>query len=143
MEFKRNSVIALYLAGKAQVDIVRALQHLKVNKSFVSRTIARYRDTGSVARRKGSGSTKTVTTPEMIRKVKARIERNPRRSGRKMAHELNISRERMQHILKNELGLKPLKIQKEHVITDEQKNVRVKRAKEKPFPIEQKLQQTK
>ena len=43
MEFKRDRVISLYLAGKPQVAVVRALQHLNVNKSFVSRTIARYR----------------------------------------------------------------------------------------------------
>ena len=49
MEFKRNSVISLYLAGKPQVAIFRALQHLNVNKYFVACTIARYRDTGSVA----------------------------------------------------------------------------------------------
>ena len=30
MKFKRNSVIALYIAGKPQVTIVRALQHLNV-----------------------------------------------------------------------------------------------------------------
>ena len=48
----------------------------------------------------------------MIRKVKATFDRNPRLCGRKIARELNISRERMQHILKNELGLKPLKFQK-------------------------------
>lgn len=155
MEFKRDSVIALYLAGKPQVAIGRALQHLNVNKSFVSRTIARYRDTGSVASRPKSGRKKTVTTPEMIRKVKATIDRNPRRSGRKMARELNISRERMQHILKNELGLKPLKFQKVQELTDAQKKVRLERAKEllrlhgsgqlpnlvfsdeKPFQIEQ------
>ena len=58
MEFKRDSVIALYLAGKPQVAIVSALQHLNVNKSFVSRTIARYRDTGSVAKRHGGGHKK-------------------------------------------------------------------------------------
>ena len=40
MEFKRGSVIALYLAGKPQVAIVSALKHLNVNKSFVSHTIA-------------------------------------------------------------------------------------------------------
>ena len=40
MEFKHdNSVIALYLTGK------------NVNKSFVSRTIAHYRNTGSVVSR--------------------------------------------------------------------------------------------
>ena len=43
MEFKRGSVIALYLAGKPQVAIVRAFPHLNVNKSYVSRTIACYR----------------------------------------------------------------------------------------------------
>ena len=55
MEYKRDRVIALYLAGKQQVDIVRALQHLNLNKSFVSRTIARCRNTGSVASRQKSG----------------------------------------------------------------------------------------
>ena len=50
MEFKRDSVVVLYLAEKPQVAIVRALQCINVNKSFVSRTIARYRDTGSVGR---------------------------------------------------------------------------------------------
>ena len=154
-DFPCDSVIALYLAGKAQVAIVRALQHLKVNKSFVSRTIARYRDTGSVARRPGNGPKKTVTTPEMVRKVKARIERNPRRSGRKMARELNISQERMQHILKNELKVKPYKFVKGQDLTPAKKKVRLERAKEllrlaesgslpnlvfsdeAPFPIEQ------
>ena len=41
IEFKRDSVIAL--------------QYLIANKSFVSRIIARYRDTGSVASRPKSG----------------------------------------------------------------------------------------
>ena len=44
-----------------------------------------------------------------MRKVKAIFDRNPRSSGGKIARELNIWRERMQHILKNELGLKPSK----------------------------------
>ena len=50
-EFKRGCAIALYLAGKPQVAIVRALLHLNVNKSFVSYTITRYRDTGNVVLR--------------------------------------------------------------------------------------------
>ena len=58
MEFKRDSVVALYLAAKPQVAIVRALQCINVNKSFVSQTIARYRDTRSVARHQGSGQKK-------------------------------------------------------------------------------------
>ena len=75
MEFKRNGVITLDLAGRLQMAIVRVLQHLHVNKSFISRTIARYNDTKN---------DKTVTTPKMIRKVKARFDRNPHRSGGKI-----------------------------------------------------------
>ena len=66
----------------------------------------------------------------MIRKVRARFDRYSCRSGRKIARELNILRERMQHILKNELGLKPLKFQKVQELTDGQKKVRLERAKE-------------
>ena len=55
MEFKRDSVIALYLAGRPRVATVRVLQHLNVNKSFVSCTITRYRNTGSAASRTKSG----------------------------------------------------------------------------------------
>ena len=86
------------------------------------RTIARYRATGSVGIASKKWAKKTVTTPEMIRKVKARFDRNPRPGGRKIAHELNKSLERMQHLLKNNLGLlKPLKFQK---VQDPQWNAR-------------------
>ena len=58
MEFKRNNVIALYLTRKLQVVTVRGLQHLNVNKFFVSRTIASYRYTGSVTARSKCGRKK-------------------------------------------------------------------------------------
>ena len=58
----------------------------------------------------------------MIRKVKARFDRNPCHSGKQTACELNILQERMQHILKHELGLKPLKFQKVRELTDGQKS---------------------
>ena len=63
-----------------------------------------YRDTGSVA--------------------------HPRRCGQKMAHELKISQYAIRQILKNELGVKPLKIQKVQDLTEAQKKVRLVRAKE-------------
>jgi transposase len=129
MEFKRNSVVALYLAGKSQPDIVKQLQHLNVNKMFVYRTIRRYDDTGSIAKRGGCGPKKTVRSPEMIRKVKARISRNPRRSGRKLARDLHVSHKSIQQILKIDLQLKPYKIQKVQDLTPAQKAVRLERCK--------------
>ena len=130
MEFKRNSVIALYLSGKSQPAVVRELRHLKVNKMFVYRTINRYNDTGSIAKRYGGGRKKTATSPEMVRKVKARLKRNPRRSGNQMAKELKISQRSIRRIFQNELKVKPYKFQKAHDLTPKQKKVRLERAKE-------------
>ena len=90
--------------------IVRALQCKNVNKSLVFRTLAPCRDTGSIARRQASGRTKTATSAEMLRKAKKRLDRNSRGSGRKMVSELNISQYIIRQILKNELGVKPLKL---------------------------------
>ena len=72
-----------------------------MNKSFVSRTNARYRDTGSVARRQGSGRKKQQHQQKWFEKVKKQLDRNPRRNGRKMARELNISQYAIWQILKN------------------------------------------
>ena len=66
----------------------------------------------------------------MVRKVKKRLDRNPRRSGRKMARQLNISQYTNRQILKNELGVKAFKIQKVQDLTKVQKKVRLVRAKE-------------
>jgi len=68
MEFKRNSVIALYLAGKSQPAIVRKLKNLKVNKVFVYRTISRYNDPGSIEKRHGSGHQKTARHLRWLKK---------------------------------------------------------------------------
>ncbi|CAK9825624.1 Transposable element Tc3 transposase [Anthophora retusa] len=130
MDFKRNSVIAAYLAGKSVPSIVRELQHLSVNKMFAYRTINRYNDTGSVKKRYGGGRKKTATNTEMVRKVKKRIERNPKRSANKMAKELNVSRWSIQQILKNELLLKPYKIQKVHDLNATQMKLRLDKAQE-------------
>ena len=66
----------------------------------------------------------------MIQKVKAIIDRNQRRSGWKIARELNISREGMQHILENKLRLKALNFQKLQELDDRPKKVKLEWAKE-------------
>ena len=79
MEFKRDGAIVLYLAGKLQVAIVRALQYLKVNNILflvpllVTTILAVLHHVQKLA-------LMLVTTPEMIRKVKTIFDRNPRRT---------------------------------------------------------------
>ena len=118
------------MAGKSNAAIVNELQHLKVNKMFVSRTIKRYNDTGSVKKRYGGGPKKTANNPDMIRKVKARIQRNPRQSANKIAKEMLISDRSVRRILKNHLHVKPYKIQKVRCLNAKQMKVRLERAKE-------------
>lgn len=130
MEFKRSSVISLYLAGKSCPAIARDLKVLNINKMFVYRTIKRYKETGSVKKRHGGGRKKTATSSEMVRKVKARIGRNPRQSARKLAADLAISDRSVRDILKKKLGVNPYKIQKAHNLTPKQKLQRLQRAKE-------------
>ena len=121
LKSKRCSLIALYLAGKPQIAIVKASQNLNVNKSLMSRTIARYRNAASITKRYAGGLKKTAASSEMVRKLKTQIEQNSRRSGRKMAPELKISARSVQQILQNELKLEPLKFQKAQDLTPEQK----------------------
>lgn len=150
MEMKRNAVIALYLGKKSTMDIVRELKHLKI-------VIKRYNETGTVNDRPRSGRPKSATTKSTVKKVKKRINRNPRRSATQMAKDMEISRGSMSSILKNDLGLKPYKRQKVHELTAKQKKVRLDRSKlllrraargdfpnivfsdEKNFPLEQYL----
>lgn len=46
---------------------------------------------------------KSATTKKIIKKVKARIRRNPRRSGNEMAKELEVSRGSISNMLHDQL----------------------------------------
>ena len=129
MEMKRNVVIALHLGKKSPIQIVRLLKHLKINERFVYRTIERYNETGSVNDRPRCGRPKSATKKSTVKKVKKRINRNPRRSATQMAKDMGISRGSMSSILKNDLELKPYKRQKVHELTAAQKKVRLDRSK--------------
>ncbi|XP_053966563.1 uncharacterized protein LOC128868467 [Anastrepha ludens] len=132
MHFKRNSVIALYLADKSRTAIVRELEHLKVNKVLIYRTVTRYSGTGSIANRHGGRNQKTATSREMVQKAKKRLEQNPQRRANQMAKELKLSDFSISRILKNDLKVKTYDFQKSHDLTPKQQQVRLVRAKELP-----------
>lgn len=127
MDIKRNDVIALHLAGKSNAIIVRELQHQNVNRKFVCRTINRYRDTGSIAKRNNGGPTRTATSSDMIQKVKDHIEQDPKKSARQIAKELHVSDTSVRRILSKELQLKSYKAQEVQVLGVQQKAERPER----------------
>ena len=117
MESQRCAVVELHRVGKSASEILKEFKLPKSRRSFVYRTIQRYNETGSVNDRNRSGRPRTATTPEVKKKIASRISRNPRRSMRKMAGELQISRESVRRVVKRDLGLSSLKLRNVHSLT--------------------------
>jgi len=65
-----------------------------------------------------------IRTKASIRKVKDRLEQRKSVSCRKISRDFGISRTSVWRILKNDLGLRPYKIQIEPMLTDEHKEKR-------------------
>lgn len=130
MENKASAVITLHELGKKPCEILKELKGLKVNRMFIFRNIKRFVESGSTQKRYGGGRKPTATRPENIRKVRDRLRRNPRRSARKMAEDIGISKSSMGRILKLKLKTKPFKIQKVQELNDKQKKIRLERSKE-------------
>ena len=93
MNFK---AVQLHIQSQIQLglprrDIVKNLVKIGVNESAVYRTIKRINETGTVDGREHNGRKVSVTVPAMVKRVRARINRNPQRSQNRMAKELGIS----------------------------------------------------
>ena len=115
---KRSAVIELYKTGHSNPEIVKSL---KSNNMFVSRTISRFTDTGSIQDRPRPGRKRTVRTSTLRKNVQLRIRRNPARSMRKTAKEINIVRESMRLLVRKELEMTPYKYQKVQLLSDQNK----------------------
>ena len=126
MSNKRSAILELFRRGKRQCDIVRLLN---VPRQTVSKAIIRFKELGHEGDRPGRGRKCTVNTPANRKIIKKRIERNPRVSVRKVARETGISDRSVRRIVKQEFGLKPYKLQKVQLLTEENKCVRLQRCR--------------
>ncbi|KAI6648721.1 hypothetical protein LOD99_7947 [Oopsacas minuta] len=117
MELRRAAVIQLYGgAGKSKVKIAKLL---KTNKMFITRSLSRYNDTGLMTDRGRPARPRTVRTFSRISRVSQRIRRNPSRSIRNMAKEIQISRESMRRIVLSDLQLKAYKLNKCKLLSEQ------------------------
>src|SRR5262245_36696282 len=87
----RGTFWKLYLEGHRQVDIIRMLGWTRAKRGYVSNVIRIYAATQCLTSQKRSGRPRSARTPELVRKVKGRIQRNPRRSLRKLARSMGTS----------------------------------------------------
>lgn len=124
MSNKSGVILELFRQGKRQCEIVRLLN---VPRQTVSDAINRFKELGHDGRRPGSGRKRTVNTSANRQIIRKRVRRNSKVSMRKIARETGMGRESVRQMAKRELGLKPYKLQKVQLLTDENKRVRLER----------------
>lgn len=123
---RRVAIIELHNVGTRNCDIARQLH---IPSSRVSETIRRYQQLGTTEDRPRSGRPRSVNTPRNRSVIRKKITRNPRRSMRRMALELGVSRESVRTIIKKEFKLHPYKFQKAHFLDDKMKAKRLQRCR--------------
>jgi len=88
---KRKFIIEHHEKGMLPPEIFKLGKKLKINRMMIKRTIDRYRETKSIEDRPRSGRPRTARTRKLLKNVREKIRRNPRRSMRKMAKDAQTS----------------------------------------------------
>jgi len=105
---------------------------LDVPKSTVHNVIARFKETGTNERRAGSGRPRTARTVRNMRRIIARIGRNPnsrKNSLRKMGKALGIGRMSVRRIIVNDIGAKSRKKARGQSLNENSRQKRLDRCK--------------
>uniref|UniRef100_A0A7I4XX48 HTH_Tnp_Tc3_2 domain-containing protein n=1 Tax=Haemonchus contortus TaxID=6289 RepID=A0A7I4XX48_HAECO len=106
---RRASILHLHLAGCSAKTISKQLQ---IPLKTVYNNVNRYKATGTMEDKPRKGRPKSATTKKIVKIVREKIRRNPRRSERKMAFEVGISARSVGRIVTSHLRLRSHKIRK-------------------------------
>ena len=117
VELKRKFIIEQHVKGLQPSEIFKLGKNLKINRMLIKRTIDRYQETSSVEDRPRSGRPRTSRTPKLIKNVREKIRRNPRRSMRKLAKEAQTSARTMRRLCESDLQMVPYKLQKRQLLS--------------------------
>src|SRR3954466_2520024 len=99
----RAAIIRMHERGTGNSEIGRLLGK---HEATVRKAIKRFEETGSNNDRQGRGRKRTARTPENIRKIKAKIKRNPssrKNYKRKLVKAYGISKRYARNILIKDL----------------------------------------
>lgn len=120
----RVAVIALHKCGHSASTIFKLLQKLGISRSFVFRTIKRWKDVQSVDDSKRSGRPRSVCTPAAIQRVRSRINRNPVRKQKVMALQMSLKRGSLKSIINRHLKLRAYRRKKGHLLNNRLRTLR-------------------
>ena len=122
----RERIVALHLARRCTKEIVRSLN---VSRKLVWFTLRQFKVTGRTVDLPKGGRPRNGRTPELIKQVKCKIKRNPRRRMRKMARESKVSEKTIGNLVHKDLNVRSYKLQKRHFLSITAKENRPKKAK--------------
>ena len=88
---QRHTIQYFYNQGLRPCQIFDQIKKFGMKRDMVYRTVKRLNETGSVADRARSGRPASVVTKKMVARVRARIDRNPIQSQRKLSRALKTS----------------------------------------------------
>ena len=128
----RTSIISLHQQNKRQIEmrllnVSNEVRLLNVSKSVVSKAVKRFKEFSHTKDRPRSGRPRTANTPANRKLIRDRIRRNFLRSMRQMVREIGIDEHSVRHIVKKELKLKSLKLQKAQHLDDKKCETRKQR----------------
>ena len=123
----RDQIVALKKAGVSNKQVTT---QLNVCRKTIYNVMKRFQECGTTSSKPIPGRNRSVRTRRIIEVVKKRVRRNPRRSMRKTAKELNISSETtLRRVVKDDLGLKAYKMVRRQLISQASKKKRLNRGK--------------
>ena len=125
MEARHASVLVLLKAGHGPSAISRQLDVFRQAVYDIKR---KWEERGAIQRKKGSGRPRSARTSSLKNKIKMKINRNPRRSMRKLAKEHKVSRGTIRNVL-DDLGMSSKAIATRHLITEYAKVKRLERCR--------------
>jgi transposase len=121
----RNIVLSKLQKGEGPTKIFRDL-----NGQVSSRTIKRWskslRDDGALTMHYSSGRPRSARTPQAVGKAKRFLKSKAKKSIRKLARKLTVSRSSASRILHNDLRSKAYKVVREPKLTERQMRNRIK-----------------
>ena len=96
---------------------------------IIWRTLDRVKKTGTAEDRPGRGRKRQHRTPGIIKKIREKIRRNPKRSIRKMARDHDMSAATMWRLVRSDLRMKPFKLKASQLLSTATKTKRLARAR--------------
>jgi DNA-binding CsgD family transcriptional regulator len=121
---QRIEVIRMHQRDKSVMEISR---ELGISHQMVSKTLKRYDELGTFEDRRRSGRPKSARTAPIIRRIKEKIRRQPKRSKRQMARIEGIDEKSVRNIVKNDLASYSYKLQEAQHLDENKMRIRKER----------------